>query len=270
VWGHPKRGAPTPLSHHNTNTKGHQTVPTQARRLALLLISALTATTTSCAKNNNNQNAANDTNGNTVLVRFHNETITRAMLNHWIAIEAVIAPETNPQQPPPPGQIPDPPNYTHCIPYQKQHPETPTTTPLTTTQARTACHYHYEHLRLQMLALLTNYIWVNHEANTLHIHITQAAINQAETRFNQANFHTPEAFQRFLKASGETHADHQRIIQFDLQATAIRTNLLNEHNPTQLQNYNHQTAKQLQNQTTCAPEDIFQDCRGYKGPEPPG
>jgi hypothetical protein len=224
---------------------------------------------TGCSSGNAGSTGDSTANGSAVVVRFGNETITKAMLNHWIAIEAVIAPEPNPQQPPPPGQIPDPPNYTTCIPYQKTHPETPTTTPLTTAQARLACHYHYEHLRLQMLAILTEYMWINAEANTLGIHINQTTINQNEARFNHETFHTPAAFQKFLKASGETHADHQRIIQFDLQATAIREKILHEHGPAGLRTFTHHYPRELAARTICATEDIFQNCKQYKGPEPP-
>ena len=52
-----------------------------------------------------------------IVARVEGSSISKAMLDHWIPIEAVLTYELYPRKPVPNGVVPVPPNYTgmHCL-----------------------------------------------------------------------------------------------------------------------------------------------------------
>jgi hypothetical protein len=228
------------------------------RRLPVLaaIILALTILT-SCGNTSDPQGAT--------VAEVDGETISKATLEHWTHIEAIIANENLPQTPPQPGRVPDPPHYTACITYLKtiQAPAKPTST-----QLKTQCQEHYLAVRNHMLQILISYIWVKTEDNKLHIHTTPQEIQQTFNRFKHEQYPTETIYQNYLKATTATPTDELWIEQFDMLSGKLGHKLIKQGQPATTKFYT-QFPTHWKTKTNCNPQYIIPECKQYKGPKPP-
>jgi len=209
---------------------------------------------------------------NTAIVSFAGHTIiTRAALAHWVPIEAVISRDLTIEHPAPPGEVPDPPNYTACINYEKTAtlPAHSIIQPHTTSELKAKCKARYENIVRHMLHILINYQWVNQQAHAMSITITPQELQEGYTRLIRGLFPTETAYHNYLKATGETITDELQTTKSYLQATKLRNKLLQQHGIPGAIKYFHETPQQLAAQTNCSPGYIIPNCKQYKGPQPP-
>jgi foldase protein PrsA len=210
--------------------------------------------------------------GDPALVSFAGQpVITRATMAHWIPIQSIISRSLLPQQPPPSGEVPDPPSYTACIAYQKAigPPANVDLPKPTTAQARQQCIARYEQTRLHLVRLLLSYKWTEVEAQSLGIHISQQELQRTWARNKLELFGTEKVFQRYLAVTGETAADELKILKFDMQASKIQEKVLRERGRAGLRRFDREYPKELAAKTSCAAGWIIPDCRQYKGPQRP-
>lgn len=255
----------TPLTRKHPAPRHTHPQTSKRTRWRVTLTVAITTALTACASSHNTtiHNTASSSSGGTpgseVIESFDGHTLTRATLEHWIPIEAIIGQNLYQSVPPPPGMVPDPPHYTACINYERA--VKPSATTLTTSYLKEACEKRLAHVREHMQQLLIDYQWMETEAERQHITITPQTLQKA---YN-LNKQTPA----YRNATGETIPDELKIITFELQGQALQQKTLHEHGIAALRIFMHQYPRQLAAQTNCNPQYITPECKQYTGPEPP-
>jgi len=190
------------------------------------------------------------------------------MLAHWIPIEAVLQRDLTPQEPPAPGEVPDPPAYKACIGFQMSVVPAGEPTP-SAAQAKQECEQRYHQIRTHMLELLIDYDWTEAEANAHAIRITPQEFQRTWARDKREVFGSEAVFQKYLHATGETLADELKIVRFDMQAIDLREKILHEHGVPALRQFGHQYPRELKAKTSCSPGYITPDCKQYTGSQQP-
>jgi hypothetical protein len=209
--------------------------------------------------------------GGRVVVSFRGRGLSAGTIAHWDAVEAVLARELYPQQPPPRGLIPDPPRFTACIAYERATAPTPATgTPAATTaQLRQACRVRYEGVRTHMLQLLIGYEWMEAETAAHGIHVSDAEVQKAYERAEHIPFRTKTEFARYLRFSGQTPADEHKLVRFDVEAVDLREKIRHESGLPGLRKFYATYPRELAAQTSCSPGYVIAECKQYTGPQPP-
>lgn len=145
--------------------------------------------------------------GHDDVVRVGHQSITKAMLAHWTAVEAVLTFSDDLERPPPSGLVPDPPAYKNCIRYMsKTSPNAPY---LTVADLKSQCEGKYYSVRTHILEILISYAWMHEEAAALHVSVSLQAIEDT-IRLEHA---TKAGLRRLLAATGESEADERYVIE---------------------------------------------------------
>ncbi len=212
--------------------------------------------------------------GSGVAVRIGNRTISEATVAHWTPIEAILANEVFPNKPAPKGLVPDPPNYTQCIAYQKakaarEYSTKPKPTP---TQLKQQCKADEQDTRRHILDILILYNWLLGEAEQKNLTVTDQEALESLKAHEHTQFSNSEAFHQYLSYTGLTMNDELLRFKNNLLATKILKNVIERPNQTPQQHHEAYINffKKWINQTNCAPKYIVPDCKQYKGPLPPG
>ncbi len=190
---------------------------------------------------------------------------------HWINVEAVISLGA-PKGPPANGLIPDPPNYTACIGYERgQLRSSPhqTETRMSTDALKNACRKRYEGLRRHVLAILATFLWLRGEGDRRGIHISQKELDDALARIKQEQFHSETAFKNYLRYSGESQADELFILESNLLVTRLEKYVAKHYGAAGAKAIFSDFPRRWKAQTSCAPAYVMFDCKQYRGPEPP-
>lgn len=205
------------------------------------------------------------------IVSVAGQTVSKASLEHWIPIEAVIDHQSLPQAPVPKGEIPDPPRYAACIAYLAAHARTSTATQgaITKLALKGQCQARYRHVREHMLQILITYAWLRAEAAELNVHVSHRDVMQAFTRYKREVFKTDAAFRRYLRYTKSTLADELLIGQMDLLSTKIEQKVIAERGLSGARSYYHELPKRWAAKTDCSPAYVILNCKQYKGPHMP-
>jgi hypothetical protein len=156
--------------------------------------------------------------GDSIVARIDGNSITKATLDHWTDVEAVLAYEAEPKKPVPTGVIPDPPSYAKCIAYSK------TTLalggarlPQSRAQLKRQCEARRRTLQRHVLDILITYYWLLGEGTENGVKATAAEIGRVKDQI----FPTAASFHRYLTLTGERPADERLIIEKDLLDTEL-------------------------------------------------
>lgn len=210
-----------------------------------------------------------ETRGDAVAV-VAGESITKATLEHWIPIEAVISRESFPEHPVPPGEIPDPPGFAACIGYSKASREREGgVDPGRSLTPKAECKRRYESIRAHILQILITYRWLIAEAASQGIRVSDAEVHQSFRRYKRLQFGTEAKYQRFLKYTGQTTADQLLIIKVDELSTKLQQKLLTENGTQGAASFYRRFARKWAAKTSCRPEYVIPECKEYKGSQPP-
>lgn len=212
--------------------------------------------------------------GSGVAVRIGNRTISEATVAHWTPIEAILASEVFPSKPVPKGLVPDPPNYTHCITYQKTKAasEHGIKGELAREQLKQQCKKIEENARRHILDILILYNWLLGEAEQKNLTVTDQEALESLKAHEHTQFSNSKAFHQYLTYTGLTMNDELLRFKNNLLATKILNNIIQRTDQTPQQNHQAYTNffKKWINQTNCAPKYTVPNCKQYKGPLPPG
>ena len=204
-----------------------------------------------------------------VVVSFKGQPlVTRALVAHWVPIEAVLQRNLTPQERPVAGEVPDPPAYKACIAYQISIAPAGVGKP-TPDEAKKECEARNTQIHEHILGLLIEYAWTEAEANAHGITITPKELQARWVREKLELFGPETVFQKYLHATGETFADELKIIRFDMQAIDLREKILHEDGIPALRAFYKQYPLELKTKTNCTPGYITPDCKQYKGNQPP-
>jgi hypothetical protein len=210
-------------------------------------------------------------------------SVSKASLEHWMPIEAVLVYQEFPTGPIPKGVIPDPPDYTDCIAYLKSLPlKFGETVNPTVAQLKIRCVQRVNELRVLTLNTLIGWYWQIGTGTALGMKASDAEIRQRLKEVNGRTFPTKTGFARYLKLTGQTVPDmlfRSKVQMFEVKIGQKQTEAM-KRLPKGL------TAKQRQSElvkltessapgqwvakTTCQKGYVVSACKGYRGSQAPG
>lgn len=208
-------------------------------------------------------------------------TITKAGVQHWARVEAVLVHELVPKSAPPKGLIPDPPEYKACVAYLGK------TLPGGSSGSSTAtlkldCRRHEADLEQTTLSKLIAWNWTIGRGEALGLRVTaaQERARLAEVVKNDTAYGSN--LQRYLTLSGETLADillRSRVQLFEVRLQAKAAKLLSALPPNLTETQRTAAVARLAAQferptlwtsrTTCKHGFVVPGCKEYSGTERP-
>jgi hypothetical protein len=204
-----------------------------------------------------------------VVARVGKNTISKAELERWTAIEAVISYEVEPTRPVPKGIVPTPPAYSDCIAYLAKlaQPE-PGKPRLTTAALKQQCAAKHTQLQRHVEDILLTYYWLKGQAAQQDVKLTNIELEELFDRVAP----TKKAMRRFLSLTGERMSDLRLIAEKDLFDTRL-TQILEGQVKTSSQ---HRREKALiraattfterwSRRTSCRQGYVVSECKQYRG-----
>jgi foldase protein PrsA len=145
------------------------------------------------------------------------EAIEKSSFDHWLSIAA----KSGGQQA---AQIPKPPDYKACVANKRKTLPKPAKgqPKVTDAQLKTQCKQEYEALRDQVLQLLISFEWIEGEADSLGIKISDAEVKKQFETQKKASFPKAADFDKFLKDSGQSLEDIMLRVRLDVLSNKIR------------------------------------------------
>ena len=155
-----------------------------------------------------------------VVVSVGNTAITKATVDHWLAVE---------QQ----GEPVVPPKFTACVARLKEAAAsgasgaaTPATAAKPSAVAlKNACAQQYQSLRGEAIERFIVGDWVIGGARELGVDVSGPAFERRFAAEKKRTFHTQAAYQSYLKSKGRTDADVKFLVHTELDSEAIRAAL---------------------------------------------
>jgi hypothetical protein len=158
--------------------------------------------------------------GSSTVVSVHGLSITKAMVDRWIAINAHLKAQSPFGAPAGGIVVPDPPSYKACIAHAKTVAAKPAS--LIKTSAKAQCEREYDSLKQEALGFLILTDWVANEASRLGIKVSD---QELQARFKQASrqqFPNPKEFQRYLRTNRYTVTDWLMPLKRDMLVEKIQ------------------------------------------------
>jgi foldase protein PrsA len=145
--------------------------------------------------------------GNAV-AQVDGQAISKATYDHWLGVAAsssattVSGSKTKPV-------LPEPPAYTACIAHEKEIEPKPAKgqKPKTEAELKTECEQQYKALQQQVLGFLISYDWVEKEAESQGVTITDKQVVKHFNELKKTQFPKEAEFQKFLATTGESISD---------------------------------------------------------------
>jgi hypothetical protein len=198
------------------------------------------------------------------------QSISKASLNHWIHVEAIIDHEL-PQAPVPTGEVPDPPRFVACAGYlarKARADPAPHSVPSSVT-LKQQCRERYSAVREHILRILITYMWLKAEAAKLGVQVSDGESTQQLARYSKEVFKTSAAFQRYLRYTGESLADELLVGKMDLVSAKLERKLISERGVPGATSFFRNFPKRWAAKTNCQAEYVVPGCKQYKGPKAP-
>ncbi len=208
-----------------------------------------------------------------IVAQVGTSSISRATLDHWIPIEAIVSYELFPRKPVPRGLVPDPPNYTACIAYLESTPQklVERGPKPTTAQLKSQCQQKYEGLRRQVLNFLITAEWMIGEGAERGVKVTDEEVRQQFEGVKKTFFPKEAEFEKFIAITGETVPDQlfRSKVQLLEHKLFAKKGLTAKQQQAYLKFVNESTKKWIA-RTSCRAGYVVPDCKEYKGPLTPG
>ena len=193
-------------------------------------------------------------------------SITKATVDRWTPIEAILEYNAKPSQPVPNGVVPDPPGYTACIAHLQATPSLGEGQP--TPQLKRRCAQMLEIAHEHILEILIASSWLEQEAAKQGISPTAKQMKRWLAQYIQQEFPSEHAFHRYLAITGMNITDELLLLrknllasEFEGKARAAASNP-SPANRAYAQYFNEFTARWTAH-TSCHPEYIVASCKQY-------
>jgi hypothetical protein len=211
------------------------------------------------------------------VVQVGDSSISKATVDHWTRVEAVLAYKVIPKQPAPEGVVPDPPNYTACSAYLgTTAPEPGAGQPKSTpAQLKSRCQQWDVELRRKVLEILITFDWMNGEIADKGVKVTEKEIQPVFEQFKHSEFPTEEAFHKYLAYTGMSISDVMLLMKNTLLGTKIQQNITVRKGLTAQQKqqaftkFVQEYQKKWTAKTSCRTGYVVPGCKQYKGTEAP-
>ncbi|HEY2142007.1 MAG TPA: hypothetical protein VGG98_08105 [Solirubrobacteraceae bacterium] len=205
-------------------------------------------------------------------------SITKAELDHWIPIEAILTHELRPRKSVPRGVVPDPPDYGACILYLKTVPQKAIERGAhsTAAQLRSQCQQRYQMLRQTVLNFLITTEWLIGEGTEQGLKATDAEIKHRFEQVKKAEFPRKGEFERQLVLTGETMSDQLfrakvKVLSINLEREILTKRGLTHQQRTQayVKFFTEAFPTKWIARTSCRAGYVVPNCKQYKGSQPP-
>jgi hypothetical protein len=211
--------------------------------------------------------------------------ISKATLEHWMPVEAVVIYKEYPTSPVPKGVIPDPPDYTACAAFLKAAPPQfgESGAKPTPAQLKSKCAQKQSELKELTLNTLIGWYWIIAAGLALGMKASDTEISAWLVKGNKMYFPKPGAFTRYLKLTGQTKDDmlfRAKVQVFESKLLAVRTAIekrlpkgaTDQQRRTALAGYvaSLPPARQWVERTSCRKGFVVSACKQYRGSNPPG
>jgi len=146
------------------------------------------------------------------------ESIDKADFTHWMNIAA----KTSGQ---PGAAVPDPQaGYKGCVAAKRKATPAPAKgqPKVTDAQLKTQCEQEYKTLRDQVIQLLIQFKWIQGQADSMGIKVSDADVKKSFDQQKKQSFPKDADYQKFLKTSGQSQDDLLRRVKLDLLSNKIR------------------------------------------------
>jgi hypothetical protein len=207
-----------------------------------------------------------------VVVRVGGRVISKASVDHWVRVIAVVDYELRPAGPVPAWVIPDPPLFTACV----AHLRATTGAPVPGTgQLKNDCEARYVMIRQQALEFLITGLSLINEGEARGVHPTSQQVTQHVETVRKALYGSPAVFKHYLASTGETIADQRLRAEIKLPAEAIEQQILTRKGASTTQRdhalvrFDETFPKEWAAKTSCSPGYVVPNCKQYKGPQKP-
>ncbi len=146
------------------------------------------------------------------------ETVTKEDFSHWLNVAAKSSGQAN-------AAVPDPDaDYAKCIAAKRKTTPAPAKGQPKVTDAalKTQCKQEYDQLRNQVLQLLISFKWIQGEAESAGVKVTDAEVKKSFGEQKKQSFPKDADYKKFLQTSGQTEADILQRVKLDLLSNKIR------------------------------------------------
>jgi foldase protein PrsA len=121
---------------------------------------------------------------------------------------------------------PDPPDFERCVAARQKQPAPEGATKPTTGQLKQQCKQEYDTLKDQVMQFLIQAQWVQQEAETRDVRVTDAEVTKQFEDQKKASFPNDKAYQEFLKSSGMTERDILFRVKLDTLQNKLRQDVI--------------------------------------------
>src|SRR5215218_4762144 len=146
------------------------------------------------------------------------EAINKDDFGHWMAVASKSTGAAN-------AAVPDPESgYAKCVAAKRKATPAPAKgqPKVTDAQLKTQCKTEYEQLRNQVLQLLISFKWIQGEADSMNVKVTDAEVKKSFDEQKKQSFPKAEDYKKFIKQSGQTQEDILQRVKLDLLSNKIR------------------------------------------------
>jgi foldase protein PrsA len=135
------------------------------------------------------------------VAKVGDETITQEEFDKWV--ETAVKSQAQGGA----AAVPDPPDFTKCVAAKKQAPAPQGQKKQTDAQLKQQCKTEYDTLKREVMQFLIQAEWVQQEAASRDIEVTDAAVRKSLEQQKDQAFPNEKAYKQFLKTSGMTEED---------------------------------------------------------------
>lgn len=146
------------------------------------------------------------------------EAVNKEQFNHWMNVAAKSTGQAN-------AAVPDPEaEYKKCIAAKRKATPAPAKgqPKVTDEQLKTQCKQEYEQLRNQVMQLLISFEWIQGEAQSMDVKVTDAEVKKSFNEQKKQSFPKEEDYKKFIQTSGQTEDDILQRVKLDLLSNKIR------------------------------------------------
>src|SRR4051812_5044355 len=146
------------------------------------------------------------------------EAVSKTDFSHWLSVAAKSSGQPN-------AAVPDPEaDYVKCVAAKRKATPAPAKgqPKVTDAQLKTQCKQEYDQLRNQVLQLLISFKWIQGEADTMSVKVSDAEVKKSFDTQKKQSFPKDTDYKKFLATSGQTEADILQRVKLDLLSNKIR------------------------------------------------
>jgi hypothetical protein len=206
------------------------------------------------------------------VARVGRHLLTKQMLDHWVAIEAVVSYEYKPTRPVPKGLDPDPPSYRACIAYLRSSAKpAPGAAPPSDAALRAECASKEKGLQRHTMELLLTDYWVEEETNARGIDVSNDDIRRAIRK----EFASEQDRYRFMRLTHQSVADERFLLESKIRLRKLQVSISplrpDGHESAEMAAAVDRAYARLGNQikrkwiprTECSPGFVVVECKAY-------